>query len=128
MSRVRSKNTRPELVVRSILHRMGYRFRLHANDLPGSPDILLPRHRKAILVNGCFWHGHNCPRGKRPESRRAFWDSKLDETAQRDHSNQFQLRNLGWQVLTIWECELRHSAELREKIQQFMVVPTPTPK
>ncbi|MBK8541814.1 MAG: DNA mismatch endonuclease Vsr [Ardenticatenia bacterium] len=108
MSRVRSRDTRPERTVRSLVHRMGYRFRLHGRDLPGHPDIVLPRHKKAILVHGCFWHGHEqCPRSKRPATNAAFWAKKLDGNIARDSAYLDELRRLGWGVLVVWECETR---------------------
>ncbi len=120
MSRVKNKNTRPELLVRSILHRMGYRFRLHRRDLPGAPDIVLPRHRKVIFVHGCFWHGHDCPRGKRPSTRTEFWDAKLDVNIARDRANREALEKRGWKVMVVWECELKDPKAVREKLRRFL--------
>jgi DNA mismatch endonuclease, patch repair protein len=119
MARVKNKNTEPELVVRKILHRLGYRFRIHRRDLPGYPDIVLPRHRKAIFVHGCFWHSHSCPRGKRPSTRAEFWNAKLDRNVARDEANQRKLESLGWKVLVLWECELE-IAELERKLSSYM--------
>jgi DNA mismatch endonuclease, patch repair protein len=120
MSRVKNKNTKPEVQVRSMLHRMGYRFRLHGRDLPGAPDIVLPRHRKAIFVHGCFWHNHDCRRGKRPNSRTDFWNAKLDANVERDRAKREVLEEQGWQVLTVWECELKDPDAVREKLRHFM--------
>lgn len=121
MSRVKGRDTKPELVVRKMLHAMGYRFRLQRRDLPGRPDIVLPRHSKAIFVHGCFWHGHpDCPRSKRPESNTEFWDQKLSRNVERDKRNLRDLERLGWQVLTVWECETRKPDVLRRKIEEFM--------
>ena len=106
MSRVRSRGTTPELKVRRLLHAAGLRFRLHQKDLPGKPDIVLPRHRFAVFVHGCFWHGHSCNRGRRPSSNRDFWDAKLDRNILRDSIAQNGLLNAGWHVATIWECQL----------------------
>ena len=103
MSRVSGKNTKPELVVRSLLHNMGYRFRLHRKDFPGKPDITLPKHKKVIFVHGCFWHGHiNCPRSKRPTSNKTFWLEKLDKNMERDKVSINNLKELGWNVLVVW--------------------------
>lgn len=120
MSRVRNRDTAPEMAVRSLLHRMGYRFRLHRRDLPGTPDIVLPRHRKAIFVNGCFWHGHDCPRGRRPSSRTRFWNEKLDRNMARDRESHDGLVNLGWQVMVVWECELKDLTVLEGRLHDFM--------
>ncbi len=107
MSRVRSKNTRPELVVRRLLHNAGARFRLHQADLPGCPDIVLSRHRLAVFVHGCFWHSHKCPRGRRPKQNSRFWKVKLDKNRRRDASSRAKLSRLGWRAITIWECQLK---------------------
>lgn len=120
MSRVKSKHTKPEMQVRSILHRMGYRFRLHRRDLPGTPDIVLPRHRKIVEVHGCFWHGHDCPRGKRPKTREEFWNEKLDANERRDRENREALEKMAWDVLTVWECELKDLEAVRESLKLFM--------
>lgn len=120
MARVKNKNTAPEVQVRKLLHRLRYRFRLHRRDLPGSPDIVLPRHQKVIFVHGCFWHGHNCPRGKRPATRREFWNAKLDKNRERDSANQRKLQELGWQVLVIWDCELKDEDALTSKLMEFL--------
>ncbi|MGC9454641.1 MAG: very short patch repair endonuclease [Phycisphaerae bacterium] len=107
MSLVKSKDTRPERLVRSVIHRMGYRYRLHVRDLPGCPDIVFPSRKKVILVHGCFWHQHNCRMGRRmPKSRRTFWQRKLEGNKQRDRCQRRKLRRRGWQVLTVWECQL----------------------
>jgi len=105
MSSVKNKNTKPELLVRSLLHKNGLRFRLHGKDLPGSPDIVLPKFKTAVFVHGCFWHGHSCPKGRRPETNENFWNEKLDENMNRDKSNYSALRDMEWKVEVIWECE-----------------------
>jgi DNA mismatch endonuclease (patch repair protein) len=107
MSGIRSKNTKPELLVRSGLHNLGYRYRLHYNQLPGKPDILLPKHKAIILVNGCFWHGHECHLFKWPKTRETFWQEKIQSTRQRDRTNMKIYRELGWRVLVVWECALK---------------------
>jgi DNA mismatch endonuclease (patch repair protein) len=104
MSRVRSKDTKPELAVRKALHAAGFRYRLHRTDLPGRPDIVMPKFRTAVFVHGCFWHGHDCSRGRRPESNVGFWSAKLDRNAQRDANARLRLEQAGWNVVTIWEC------------------------
>lgn len=120
MSRVKSRDTQPELLVRRLLHRLGYRFRLHRKDLPGKPDIVLPKYKSVIFVHGCFWHGHNCSRGKRPTSNVEFWNSKLDKNIDRDKKNQESLSQLGWRILTVWECEIRDADTLAIKLANFL--------
>ena len=106
MSRIRGRNTQPELAVRSALHRAGYRFRLHRKDLPGRPDIVLPKHRTVVFVHGCFWHRHpGCRFAYTPKSRVAFWQKKFDDNVARDRRNVRALRALGWRVITVWECQ-----------------------
>lgn len=107
MSRVKNKDTRPELMVRSLLHRMGYRFRLHRRDLPGSPDIVLPRHRTVIFVHGCFWHRHpGCRRATTPKNNHEYWERKFNRNKDRDEKANAALEERGWKVLTVWECEV----------------------
>lgn len=121
MSHISGKNTKPEILVRSLLHRMGYRFRIHKKDLPGRPDICLPKHKKVIFVHGCFWHGHeNCPRSKRPTTNVEFWNKKIDGNIERDKENIKKLRRLGWQTLTIWTCEIKNQEELKTKLISFI--------
>ena len=112
MALIRAKNTKPELAVRSALHRLGYRFRLHDRRLPGRPDIVLPKYRLIIEVRGCFWHGHRCLKGRVPEGNRAYWSRKITGNKLRDRRNARRLRSMGWKVKTIRECEVRrHSRE-----------------
>ena len=107
MSRVSSKNTKPELYVRSFLHGQGLRFRIHRKDLPGKPDLALPKYRTAIFVHGCFWHRHKgCSRATMPSTRIDFWERKFERNVVRDKANQVALREEGWKVLVVWECEL----------------------
>ncbi len=121
MSRVRGKDTGPELVVRRLAHRLGFRFRLHRRDLPGTPDLVFPRLRKAILVHGCFWHSHvGCRAGRAPSSNEDYWEPKLRRNVERDAANQEALRRLGWEVLVIWECETRKPAVLAERLGTFL--------
>lgn len=121
MSRVGGKNTKSEFVVRSLLHHLGYRFRLHRNDLPGKPDIILPKYKKAIFVHGCFWHGHaNCKRSKRPTTNIKFWSEKLDKNMERDKTSVANLKELGWNVLVIWTCEMNNKDKLTNKLLTFI--------
>jgi DNA mismatch endonuclease (patch repair protein) len=118
MSRIRGKNTEPELRVRRVVLRMGYRVRLHAANLPGRPDIVLQRHRIAIFVHGCFWHRHQgCSFATRPATRRAFWMAKFRRNMARDRRIAGQLRRSGWSVITIWECMTRDEARLRSSLK-----------
>ncbi len=119
MASVRSFNTKPELIVRSLLHRMGFRFRLHRKDLPGRPDICLPKYRRVIFVHGCFWHGHRCLHGRRPTSNQAFWNQKLDRNAQRDAAAIRSLRAEGWGSFVVWECQLK-SPKLADRLRKFL--------
>lgn len=124
MSRIRSKDTRPEVEVRSILHRLGFRFRLHRKDLPGRPDIVLPRHGKIVLVHGCFWHGHTCRLASKPKSNAAYWSEKIAGNQARDRRTLAALCGAGWQVLELWECEVRAMDGLVERLQAFMAAPS----
>ncbi|WP_224080085.1 very short patch repair endonuclease [Cupriavidus laharis] len=119
MAAVRSRDTAPELAVRKLLHSMGLRFRLHRSELPGTPDIVLPRHRAVVLVHGCFWHGHSCPRGRAPTSNTDFWLPKLDRNKARDAEQVNALRALGWRVLIVWECEVRDTRTLRRRLGRW---------
>lgn len=107
MGRIRGSNTKPELLLRLALHRLGYRYRLHRRDLPGRPDIVFPSRRRAIFVHGCFWHHHTCKIGHVPASRTEFWQQKFARNKQRDERNLQDLSGMGWEVLVIWECELK---------------------
>jgi DNA mismatch endonuclease (patch repair protein) len=121
MAAVRHKDTRPEITVRRLLHRMGYRYRLHARDLPGRPDIVLPKHRAVVEVRGCFWHRHpGCSNARLPKSRRGFWLPKLRANRLRDLKNERRLRALDWNVLVVWECEVGSTAPLTKRLQEFL--------
>ena len=120
MSRIRGKNTSPELIVRRTLHRLGYRFRLHRSDLPGTPDIVLPGRQKVIFVHGCFWHAHGCSIGKPPKSRTEFWVPKLLRNRQRDQENEVALIDLGWQVAVILQCEIKDLTALEQRLISFV--------
>ncbi|WP_429363009.1 very short patch repair endonuclease [Paraburkholderia sp. MM5496-R1] len=120
MARIRSKDTKPELAVRSILHRLGFRFRLHRKDLPGRPDIVLPKYRKIILVQGCFWHGHTCRLASKPKSNQVYWARKILSNQERDRRTLASLKDAGWSVLELWECEIRAGRGLIERLVDFM--------
>lgn len=124
MSRIRSKNTSPEVTVRRLLHRFGYRFRLHRADLPGKPDLVFPGRRKVVFVHGCFWHQHaGCRRSHVPQSREGYWLPKLKRNAARDEAARVQLSAAKWQVLVIWECEVRDESELAAHLMSFLGPP-----
>jgi len=119
MSRIKGKDTAPEKIVRSILHRLGYRFRLHKNKLPGRPDVVLPKHQTIVFVHGCFWHRHkNCKDATMPKTRREWWQAKLEGNAARDRRNQSALRHAGWRVLTVWECETLKPEKLKRRLER----------
>lgn len=121
MSRVRAKDTKPEMVVRRLLHAAGYRYRLHARDLPGKPDLVFPGRRKVVFINGCFWHRHGgCALARLPKSRTEFWTDKLERNRERDERNVAALRELGWEVLTVWECEVRDPDSLMPRVVAFL--------
>jgi DNA mismatch endonuclease (patch repair protein) len=121
MQAVRSTNTTPELLVRSAAHRLGYRFRVHAANLPGKPDLVFAGRRKVIFVHGCFWHGHSCVRGARiPRTNRSYWLRKIARNATRDQATKAQLRRLGWRVLVIWECHLKNPERVRTRLATFL--------
>lgn len=121
MSKISCKDTKPEILVRRILHKMGFRYRLHVNDLPGTPDIVLPRHKKIIFVHGCFWHGHEgCNRSKRPKTNVDFWNQKIDGNIERDEKTKEELEEMGWKVLVIWQCQTRDLESLEQIILKFM--------
>ena len=107
MAGIKGQNTRPELVIRSALHRRGFRFRIHYRNLPGKPDLVLPKHRAVILIHGCFWHGHDCHLFKWPKTREEFWRKKIMSNMARDRNQFSALREAGWRVATIWECALK---------------------
>tara|TARA_B100000035_G_scaffold181604_1_gene154995 strand:+ start:2680 stop:3126 length:447 start_codon:yes stop_codon:yes gene_type:complete len=117
MSKIKGKNTKPEIAVRSMLHRAGYRFRLHGRKLPGSPDIVLARHKTVVFVHGCFWHRHEgCKYTTTPKTRVEFWSDKFRKNVERDARQQQQLREMGWTVIVVWECELRDPITLENRL------------
>jgi len=122
MSRISGRNTKPEIIVRKLIHRLGFRFRLHIRTLPGTPDIVLPKHKKIIFVHGCFWHGHeNCRRSKRPSTNIGFWDPKIAGNIERDKAIIERLTELGWKTLTIWQCEIKDQAKLSELLCGYLL-------
>jgi len=120
MSRIRSKNTKPELVIRSMLHVMGFRFRLHRKNLPGNPDIVLPKYKTVIFVHGCFWHRHkNCKRCTIPKTNFEYWNSKFQKNVIKDQKNRAELIKLGWNVITIWECQTNNADTIQKISNQI---------
>jgi DNA mismatch endonuclease (patch repair protein) len=120
MSRIGSKHTQPERIVRSLLHGQGYRFRLHCKGLPGKPDIVFLRRKKAIFVHGCFWHGHDCKLARIPKSNVAFWRDKFAINRERDRRNRSELEQIGWDVETVWQCELKDLQSLERRLADFL--------
>ena len=120
MSRIKSKNTTPEMYMRSALHHAGYRFRLHVKTLPGKPDIVLPKYKTVIFIHGCFWHRHKgCRRATMPSTNKEYWTKKFQQTIERDKKEQRVLKNLNWQVIVIWECELNNKDTLDDIIMKI---------
>lgn len=126
MQSIGVKNTGPEWIVRRALHAMGYRYRLHRKDLPGTPDIAFMSRKKAIFVHGCFWHAHGCAKGKPPKSNQAYWDMKLAKNIERDFRNIHRLEALGWQILTIWQCETKEEQSMIAILRVFVDDVQPT--
>ena len=123
MSKIKGKDTKPELLVRRLTHRLGYRYRLHRKSLPGSPDLVFGPRGKVIFVHGCFWHRHehpDCKLARLPKSRLDFWLPKLEANKERDERNIFELRKLGWDVLVIWECQTRSEDEMERLVTEFL--------
>jgi len=130
MRAIGNKNTRPELIVRKLLHAHGFRYRLYVKDMPGKPDLVFPRFRAVIFVNGCFWHGHECYFFKMPVSRVEFWEKKISDNIKRDHRNKILLSDSGWKVLVVWECAIKgknklSQAELLNFISRWLFETTP---
>lgn len=122
MSGIRGRNTKPEILVRSLLHREGFRFRLHVRELPGKPDIVLPKYRAAIFVHGCFWHGHDCPLYRLPGTRPDFWRNKIDRNRASDRRARDALLAAGWRVAVVWECALRGAGTDPGQVAQRLAV------
>lgn len=121
MRQVKGRDTGPEMAVRRLVHGMGYRYRLHSKDLPGKPDLVFPGRRKIIFVHGCFWHGHNCKRGARePKTNKDYWRDKIARNKARDTLHMKELKENGWDVLTVWECEINETGILAERVSAFL--------
>jgi DNA mismatch endonuclease (patch repair protein) len=120
MSRIRNTDTKPEMIVRRLVHGMSYRYRLHAPELPGHPDLVFRPRRKVIFVHGCFWHQHGCRQYRQPRTNRSFWEPKLEGNRERDKINQKKLSAMGWKFLVIWECELQNMDKLKKRITEFL--------
>jgi len=120
MQAVKVRNTTPEMVVRRLLHRAGYRYRLHRKSLPGKPDIVFPSRRKVVFVHGCFWHGHGCSKGKLPKSRLDYWQPKIATNSCRDVRKQAELYDLGWKALVVWQCEIKDLRKLQRRLEKFL--------
>ena len=121
MRRVRSVDTEPELRIRKMVHQLGFRFRLHGKALPGKPDLVITRRKQAVFVHGCYWHQHHCYASKRPRTNRRYWNRKLDRNIERDKENLRLLKQQGWRVLIIWECELRKPGQLQRRLLRFLL-------
>lgn len=120
MASVGTKNTKPEMAVRRFLHRLGYRFRLHSGELPGSPDIVFKRRKKVVFVHGCYWHGHGCRWGRLPKSNTSYWSKKIAANVARDRRNIADLDALGWQVEVVWQCDLKRPEEVEARLVDFL--------
>lgn len=118
MSRISGKDTKPEAIVRKYLSSEGFRYRKHVSNLPGNPDLVLPRYKTVVFVHGCFWHGHHCPRGKLPATNKDFWHEKITRNKQRDLQNFNKLEKTGWHVLIIWQCEISNKQKEQQKMNQ----------
>ena len=123
MQSVRTKNTGPEKFVRKVLFGLGYRYRLHRKDLPGTPDLVFPGRRKVIFIHGCYWHGHGCKKGQLPKSGSTYWTQKIAKNRERDKRKETELKEAGWDVLTIWQCELTELSSLVSRLEAFLGKP-----
>ena len=121
MRAVKSRDTKPEILVRRLIHSLGYRYRLHRGDLPGKPDLVFPSRKKVVFVHGCFWHGHDCARGSRvPKTNQDYWVQKIGRNKARDKNNRRELTKLGWKSLVLWECRLKDKERLARLIKRFL--------
>ena len=120
MAKISSKHTKPEMKVRRFLHARGIRYRLHVKALPGTPDLVLPKYKTVIQVRGCFWHQHSCSEGRIPKTRRDFWASKLSRNVERDKENDEKVKKLGWSLIVIWECDLKSTDKLLNRMEQVI--------
>lgn len=119
MRNIRAANTQPEVRLRKALHALGFRYKLHVRDLPGTPDVVLPKYKAVIQIRGCFWHSHSCQRGRIPKSKSEYWKNKLERNRLRDASSDEKLRQLGWSVIVVWECEIRSKEGLEQKVSDL---------
>ncbi len=119
MSKISGKETKPEIILRKLLFAKGYRFRKNDKRYPGKPDIILPKYKTAIFIHGCFWHGHDCPAGKLPDTNREFWNEKINGTIERDRRNKSEMIKLGWKVITVWQCELSNAVKRKKKLKEI---------
>jgi DNA mismatch endonuclease (patch repair protein) len=124
MRSIRGKDTRPEMIVRRVTHHLGFRYRLHKKDLPGSPDLVFSSRKKVIFVHGCFWHDHRCRVGRHPKTRPAYWAMRFEKNRKRDIRQVRKLRRAGWKVLTVWECELADVSALSKRLRSFLGAPS----
>ena len=120
MRNVKCKNTTPEMTVRRLIYAMGYRYRLHQKNLPGTPDLVFKGRKKVIFIHGCFWHGHHCKKGKLPKTNIVYWENKIKKNIERDKTNYDKLKKLNWEILVIWACEIRNIDNLTIKIDYFL--------
>jgi DNA mismatch endonuclease (patch repair protein) len=123
MSKIGPKNSKPEMLIRKLIHNMGYRYRLHRKDLPGKPDLVFPKYKKVIFVNGCFWHGHRkCKRATMPKTNKSFWKNKIAKNIENDFKKCKELKKLGWNYLIIWQCEIKSNnlAIIKNKVSNFI--------
>lgn len=124
MKKIGPKNSKQELFIRKLIFSFGYRYRLHRKDLPGKPDLVFPKYKKVIFINGCFWHGHTCKRGKLPETNREFWKKKICGNVKRDKENYKKLKEFGWKILVVWQCEIKtkNTEYLQQQIKSFLII------
>jgi DNA mismatch endonuclease (patch repair protein) len=120
MSKISSHDTKPEILVRKFLFSQGFRFRKNDNRYPGKPDIILPKYKIAIFIHGCFWHNHNCNRGRIPKTNTKFWQKKINDNKKRDKKNQINLLNQGWKVIVIWQCEINNKMKMKERLEYLI--------
>src|SRR4051812_19262745 len=120
MAAVPQRHSRPELAIRRALHAAGYRYRLHARNLPGTPDIVFPARKKVVFVHGCFWHGHRCSKGRLPKSREDYWHTKITTNKKRDRRTERALRRIGWRSLVVWQCEVKEPITLLQRMRRFL--------
>ncbi|MFT0318213.1 very short patch repair endonuclease [Bacteroides thetaiotaomicron] len=121
MSKISGKETKPEILVRKYLFSKGFRFRKNVKELPGKPDIVLPKYKTVIFIHGCFWHGHTCKRGKLPQTNHQFWQKKIEKNIERDNHNTNELEVKGWNIIIIWQCEIRNYSLQKERFDKLVI-------